>query len=82
MESTSTKSYSVISIGNPSLDIIGKIKQSDANRFNLIEGKTNNADQSNIDLVDHFEKNQSSSDLKYLASGSAINTTKVINVLN
>jgi len=80
MEPTSMKSYSVIGIGNTSIDIIGKIGSSDVKRFNLIEGKTNNADESNIDFLEHFEQNQNSSDLKYLASGSATNTIKVINV--
>lgn len=80
MESNDQKLYSVIGIGNPSIDIIGKIKDSDVTRYSLIEGKTNNADDYNIEFLENFEKNQESSSLKYLAGGSAINTIKVINV--
>jgi len=80
MESKNSNQFSIIAIGNPSIDIIGKTKSSEVLSYSLIEGKTNNADNSNIEFLEKFEKAQEASNLKYLPSGSAINTIKVINV--
>ncbi len=80
MENIHNENYSVIAIGNPSIEILGKVKSSDISKYNLKVGKTNNADKSNIELLENFEKNQDQTNLKYLAGGSALNTIKVINV--
>lgn len=80
ISSSSEKMFSVIGIGNPSIDIIGTIESKDVSLYKLIEGKTNHADDFNIALLENFEKNQDFENLLYLPSGSVINTIKVINV--
>ncbi len=82
MENSSNTLYSVLGIGNPSLDIIGSANDGDIITYSLISDKTINADDSNIKFIEKFEENQTMKDLKYLPGGSAINTIKVINVKN
>ena len=78
MENTNDKLFSVIGIGSPLIDIIKTITNDEVVKLKLIEGKTLNADDSNISFIESFEANNAS--CSYLPSGSSLNTIKVVNV--